>query len=259
LGQRDATDVLAISFSANDYVGHAQGPDSPEVREMSIQTDVVFGKLFHFLDSTVGMGNVLVVMTGDHGVAPLPEVEVQRKMPGGRMPPGTVQKTVQAALTEKYGEGKWLLTASENPLYFNLDLIRQKNLDRAQVERVAADAARAIPHVFRVYTRELLASGVAMEDQVGRRVMNGFYGPRSADVYVLLEPYWLSQAGGTTHSTTFSYDAHVPVIFMGPGIRPGRFYQQIAVNDIAPTLATYLDVETPSGSVGRCLAEIFSE
>jgi hypothetical protein len=259
LGQRDATDVLAISFSANDYVGHAQGPDSPEVREMSIQTDVVFGKLFHFLDSTVGMGNVLVVMTGDHGVAPLPEVEVQRKMPGGRMPPGTVQKTVQAALTEKYGEGKWLLTASENPLYFNLDLIRQKNLDRAQVERAAADAARAIPHVFRVYTRELLASGVAMEDQVGRRVMNGFYGPRSADVYVLLEPYWLSQAGGTTHSTTFSYDAHVPVIFMGPGIRPGRFYQQIAVNDIAPTLATYLDVETPSGSVGRCLAEIFSE
>jgi arylsulfatase A-like enzyme len=89
--------------------------------------------------------------------------------------------------------------------------------------------------------------------------MNGFYSPRSADVYVLLEPYWLSQAGGASHSTTFSYDARVPVIFMGPGIRPGRFYQQTAVNDIVPTLATYLDVETPSGSVGRCLWEIFAE
>ena len=259
LGRRDATDVLAVSFSANDYVGHAQGPDSPEVKEMSIQTDVVFGKLFHYLDSTVGMGNVLVVMTGDHGVAPLPELEIQRKMPGGRMPPGIVQKTVQAALTERYGEGKWLLTPSENPLYLNLDLMRQKKLDRAEVDRVAADAARDIPHVFRVYTRELLASGVALEDQVARLVMNGFYGPRSADVYVLLEPYWLSQAGGTTHSTTFSYDAHVPVIFMGPGIKPGRFYRQIAINDIAPTLANYLDVETPSGSVGRCLAEILTE
>ncbi len=259
LGRRDATDVLAVSFSANDYVGHAQGPDSPEVKEMSIQTDVVFGKLFHYLDSTVGMGNVLVVMTGDHGVAPLPEVEIQRKMPGGRMPPGIVQKTVQAALTEKYGAGKWLLTPSENPLYLNLDLIRENKLGRAEVDRVVADAVRAIPHVFRVYTRELLASGVAMEDHVGRRVMNGFYGPRSADVYVLLEPYWLSQAGGTTHGTIFSYDAHVPVIFMGPGIKPGRFYSQIAINDIAPTLATYLDVETPSGSVGRCLGEIFGE
>jgi hypothetical protein len=130
---------------------------------MSIQTDRVFGKLFHHLDSTVGIGNVLVVMTGDHGVAPLPEVEIQRKMPGGRMPPGIVRETVQAALTGKYREGKWLLTSSENPLYFDLDLIRRNKLDRAEVDRVAADAARGIPHVFRVYTRELLASGMAME------------------------------------------------------------------------------------------------
>jgi arylsulfatase A-like enzyme len=96
----------------------------------------------------------------------------------------------------------------------------------------------------------------AVDVQVGRRVMNGFYASRSPDLYVLLEPYWLYGSKGTTHSTTFSYDAHVPVIFMGSGIKTGRFNQPIAVNDIAPTLATYLNIETPSGSVGRCLAEI---
>jgi hypothetical protein len=259
LGQRDSTDVLTVSFSSNDYVGHAVGPDAPEVKEMCIQTDRVIGKLFQFLDSTLGMAHVLVVMTGDHGVAPVPEVQAARRMPGGRMPAGIVQKTVQAALAEKYGEGKWILSPSEHSLYLNEDLLRQKNVVPAEAGRVAADALRRIPHVFRVYTREMLNTGMVQEDFVSRAVMNGFYGPRGADLYILLEPYWMFSSGGTTHGTAFGYDAHVPVIFMGPGIRPGHFDEPIAVNDIAPTLATYLSVETPSGSTGRCLAEILAQ
>ena len=257
LGQRNVTDLLAVSFSANDYVGHATGPDSPEVKEMSIQTDRVLGKLFGFLDAALGMGNVLVIMTGDHGVAPVPEVNAARRMPGGRMPQGVVRKAVEAALTGNYGAGQWLLNASDTAFYFNLELIRQKKLDAREVERTAAEAARAIAHVFRVYTREMLLNG-AVDAPVGRRVRNGFYAPRGPDMYVLLEPYWLYGTSGTTHGTPFSYDAHVPVIFMGPGIKTGRFNEEISVNDVAPTLATYLDIETPSGSVGRCLAEILN-
>lgn len=255
LGQRNVTDLLAVSFSANDYVGHAAGPDSPEVKEMSIQTDRVFGKLFSFLDRAVGMGNVLVIVTADHGVAPVPEVNAARRMPGGRMPPGVVRKAVEEALTGRYGAGQWMLNPSDTAFYFNQELIRQKKLDAGEVERTAAEAARRIAHVFRVYTREMLLNGT-VDAPVGRQVMNGFYAPRGPDMYVLLEPYWLYGARGTTHSTIFSYDAHVPVIFMGPGIKAGRFDQRISVNDVAPTLATYLDIETPSGSVGRCLAEI---
>ncbi|MCU1275287.1 MAG: type phosphodiesterase/nucleotide pyrophosphatase [Bryobacterales bacterium] len=259
LGQRGVTDLLAVSFSSNDYVGHALGPDAPEVHDISVRTDQVIGKLFQFLDGKVGMQNVLVVMTADHGVSPVPEVNQARKMPGGRMPGRIVRDTVQAALTKKYGAGDWISSPSEHSLYLNLDLIREKKLDRAEVNNAAAEAALTIPHVFRVYTREQLMQGTAMEDQVGRRVMNGFYVRRSADVFILLEPYWMFSAHGTTHGTTFSYDAHVPVIFMGSGIKAGRFDQSIAVNDIAPTLATLLGVETPSGSVGRVLGEIFEK
>ena len=258
LGQRDATDLIAISFSSNDAIGHAVGPDSPEVHDVSVRTDQVLGKLFQFLDSKIGMDNVLVIFTADHGVAPVPEVNQARKMPGGRMTPRIVHDTVQAELTKKYGAGDWISSPSEHTLYLNLDLIRQKKLDRAEVNAAAAAVARTIPHVFRVYTREQLLNGYAMEDEVGRRVANGFYERRGADVYVLLESYWMFSAHGTTHGSTFNYDAHVPVIFMGPGIKTGRFDERIAVNDIAPTLATLLGIETPSGSVGRALAEIIS-
>ena len=174
------------------------------------------------------------------------------------MPPGLVKETVQTALAKKYGAGNWIASPDEYSLYLNVDLIRDKKLDRAEVDQAAAEAALTIPHVFRVYTREQLMNGFAMEDQMGRRVMNGFYIRRSADIFVLLEPYWMFTAHGTTHGTTFSYDSHVPVIFMGPGIKAGRFHEPIAVSDIAPTLATLLGVETPSGSVGRVLAEIFA-
>ncbi len=144
LGQRGATDLLAVSFSANDYVGHAMGPDSPEAKEMSIQTDRVFGALFRYLDAKIGVNSYVVVMTADHGVAPVPEVNAARRMPGGRMPGGVVRKAVEGALTTKYGVGQWMANASDTAFYFNLETIRQKKLERAEVERTAAEAARAV-------------------------------------------------------------------------------------------------------------------
>jgi hypothetical protein len=258
LGQRDVTDLLAVSFSANDYVGHELGPDSPEVHDMSLQTDKVLEKLFKAIDEKLGLDNVIIVLTGDHGVDPLPEVNAQRKMPGGRLPLGIVSKTVQAALVKKYGEGAWIVSNAEHSIYLNLELIAQKNLSAVDVDRTAAEAATAIPHVFRVYTREQLINGV-FPDEISRRVMNGYFPRRGADVEVLLDPYWIFTQTGATHGAAFGYDTHVPVIFMGPGIRGGRYSNAIAVNDVAPTLATMLDVETPSGSIGRVLTEMLEQ
>lgn len=258
LGARGVTDLLAVSFSANDYVGHDVGPDAAAVREISLETDKILGKFFQFLDAQMGMDNVLVVLTADHGVAPLPETNQARKMPGGRIRPGVVRDAVQAALAQKYGSGNWIQSPAEHSLYLNWALIREKKLDDAEVERTAARVALALPHVFRVYTRHQLMNGALANDQVGRRVQNGFFAKRAADVYILVEPYWMFAQRGTTHGTTFSYDNHVPVIFMGPGIKAGSYHDAVAVNDIAPTLATMLGIETPSGSVGRVLSEILA-
>ena len=256
LGRHDTTDVLAVSFSSNDYVGHQLGPDSAEVHEMCVRTDRLLGKLFQAVDQAVGLDNVMVVLTADHGVAPVPEINAARRMPGGRVTPAEISNALEAALAKKYGDGKWIVSSAGYAIYLNLDLIASKNLDRAEVNRTAAAAALDLPHVFRVYTREQLMGGTALDDHVGRRVMNGYYVRRGPDVEVLLEPYWIFASTGTSHGTTFDYDTHVPVIFMGSGIRPGRYDGNIAPNDIAPTMATMLAVETPSGSVGRVLTEM---
>lgn len=262
LGRHAGTDLLSVSFSSNDAVGHQTGPDSPEVEDMARRVDVLIGALLARLEAAVGPNNLTVVLTADHGVAPVPAVNVARRMPAGSLhaDPGGV---IQAALAQRFGEGKWVERASGGDYYLDHHLIAEKKLERADVERVAADALldSAAVHPFRVYTRTQLLNGGA-GDFIAESLRNGFYARRSADIFLLLEPGWLPAMGAptvTSHSTPFSYDTHVPVIFWGQGIRRGRFDQEIAINDIAPTLTTLIEVGRPSGASGRALAEIFSD
>jgi predicted AlkP superfamily pyrophosphatase or phosphodiesterase len=256
LGQRGPTDLLTVSFSSNDYVGHDYGPDSPEVRDMAMRADRLIGRLLDFADAKVGPGNTLVVLTADHGVSPVPETLAQWKMPGGRLPDKVILDAIETALIKRFGAGRWVVAGWGAAPYFNRELIRAKKRTEAEVQAVAAEAAAAVPHVFRVYTRAQLLNGMALGDTITERVVNGFYSSRSADLAVLEEAYWIPWASGTSHGSVFDYDSHVPVIFMGPGVRPGRYDRNIMPNDIAPTLATMLGVATPSGSAGRVLAEM---
>jgi predicted AlkP superfamily pyrophosphatase or phosphodiesterase len=256
LGGREVTDLLALSFSANDAVGHEFGPDSPEVHAISLATDRALDRLFRFLDARVGMDHVLVVLTADHGVAPVPEENAARRMPGGRLPPGLIRAAVQAALTLRYGAGQWISGGSELAIYLNRRLEMEKGLDVEEVEKTAEQAALTMPHVSRVYTRGRLLRGEVPLDPVGRAVLHGFNVQRSPDLAVLLDPYWMLAARGTTHGSAYGYDEQVPIVFMGPGIRAGRFYESALVNDIAPTLASMLEIAAPSGSAGRVLGEI---
>ncbi|MDP8981409.1 MAG: alkaline phosphatase family protein [Acidobacteriota bacterium] len=259
LGQHSATDLLAVSFSANDYVGHRTGPDSPEVRDISIRTDRTLGKLLDFVDARLGPGNTLVILTADHGVAPIPEVNQARKMPGGWLSSRELSQVLLDALTKKYGPGSWLAPGLGSwGIYLNLELIHEKKLEEADVERTGAEALRAVPHILRVYTRTQLLSGQLPNDDVSRGVRIGFFAQRSANLFLVGEPYYVFGEPGvrTSHGSPFNYDTHVPVIFMGPRIKPGNYHAKIAVNDIAPTLATILGVESPSGSIGRVLTEL---
>lgn len=257
LGGHSGTDVLTISYSSNDYVGHAVGPDAPEVRDISRRTDLLLGKLLEVLDKQVGLSNVLVVLTADHGVSPVPEVNQARRMPGGRIAASAVTNAMQQALAGKYGPGDWITSLAGEMPYLNHNLVQQKKLNEADVERTAAEAVRDLPHIFRVYAAEELRQGKVIHDPVGTALMYGFYAGRSGDLAIVQEPYYLFSATGTSHGTPFDYDSHVPVIFMGAGIKPGHYYEKIAVNDIAPTLAAIAGVEEPSGSIGRVLQELW--
>ena len=257
LGSHSGTDVLALSFSSNDYVGHELGPDAPEIRDISRRTDALLGKLLDFINARIGQGNTLVVFTADHGVAPVPKVNNARKMPGGWLSAAEYSGKIGAQLAEKFGQGDWFRYDAYGQLYLNYATVAKNNADIAGVRKFAVELARALPHVARVFTRDdLLRPGTAV-DSVGRAVQLGFYGPRSADLVLVPEPYYMFYSSpGTTHATPYSYDNHVPLIFYGPGIRTGVHYEAVTINDVAPTLAAILGVETPSGAAGRILAEI---
>lgn len=256
LGRHAGTDVLTVSFSSNDYVGHAVGPDDPAVRDISIRTDRLLGKLLDDVDREVGAGNTLIVLTADHGVAPVPEVNVQRHMPGGRLAEAQLIGTMTDALVKRFGPGQWFSAPSATMPYLNLELVHTKKLDLAEVESVAADAARQAPHIARVYTRHELMTGAVQRDPIGNAISLQFFAPRFGDLYILAEPYYLFDATGTTHGTPYDYDTHVPLIFCGVGIQPGTYARKVAINDVAPTLAEILGVERPSGSIGNVLNEV---
>jgi predicted AlkP superfamily pyrophosphatase or phosphodiesterase len=263
LGQREATDLLTVSFSSNDYVGHAVGPDAPEVRDMAIRTDQLLAKLFALINQQVGLSNVVVVLSADHGVAPLPDRDKADKMPGGYVSV-SFEKVVENALTARFGQAEWLVPAGETNLYLNRPAIQNaktaagKSITEDDVYRVAKDALLSAPelHVARVYTREQLDNGIP-GDFIARAAMSGYYPKRSGDISIVLEPNYVPGNHGTSHFSPYAYDRHVPVLFLGPGIKPGRYNNTIEVNDIAPTLATMLEIQTPSGSSGRVLAEMF--
>jgi len=259
LGKDAQTDVLSVSFSAMDYVGHASGPDTAKMHDMVLTIDDKVGKLLAAAEKQAGRGKVLAVFTADHGVSPVPEENLQKQLPGGRYNAQTESAAVEAALTAAFGAGKYVAGAGELGLYLNANPVAGKQIAMADLERVAANVLRQQPHVARVYTRTELTTTPVVGDRIDQRIRNGFNTEQSGDVVVLHEPYWLSGApGGTTHGSPYSYDTHVPMIFWGPRnlISAGQYHGDAAVHDIAPTLAAMLGIATPSGSLGRVLAEI---
>ncbi len=265
LGQHAGkTDLLTVSFSSNDYVGHAVGPDAPEVRDMAIRADQLLGKLFQLVDQKVGLQNVIIVLSADHGVAAKPDGEPTTA--GGYLA-ADVEDVVQSALNRKFGKANWLIPGGgETSLYFDHDVIHNfktsdgRAVSPTQVFQTAKQALLSIPllHIARVYTSDQLDNGVT-GDFIAQAETNGYYPRRSGDLALVFEPGYIPGTSGTSHFSPYSYDRHVPLLFMGAAIKPGRYDETVMPNDIAPTLATMLDIQTPSGSSGRVLREMISQ
>ncbi len=261
LGRDSVPDLLAIGFSANDGVGHAYGPASHEVMDVTVRLDRTLARLFGFLDRTVGLERVLVVLTSDHGVAPIPEV-VRRLRPGTRarrISPDVITGAVNAALEARYGAPRraaWVAHHDFPNVYLNREALAASRISVQQAERVAAEAVAAVPGVHEALT----ASDLARQRAEGARTPAAlsFHPGRSGDVYYQLEPYLMVDAGstGTDHGTRWAYDQHVPLLWLGAGIRPGVHHVPAAVADIAPTLSALLGLVPPGGAQGRVLWEM---
>jgi hypothetical protein len=261
LGADPVPDLLAIGLSAIDRVGHAYGPNSHEVMDMIVRTDRLLERLFSFLAKRVGLENTLIVLTADHGVAPLPEV-VRALNPSaapGRMNPATILSAAKAALDARFGAAPspgWIVHHSPPMLYLNLRALQARGVPIEEAERVAKAAVERVPWVQQALTAtelrqlriEAIRSGAAFS----------FYPARSGNIYYELQPYQVlaEEQTGADHGSPWAYDTHVPLLWFGSGIAPGNHYGAASVADIAPTLSLLLGILEPAGSQGRVLREM---
>ena len=264
LGADIDPDVLSLSFSANDIVGHRFGPYSQETMDITLRTDRQIGRLLDFVDARVGLRNTVVVFTADHGVAPIPEHATALNLPGGRVSPANVLNAIRAGLSARYGKDAPDKTADyikifmNGNLYFDPVALKRDGINREEIERVAGEAAMTAPGITRYFTRTQLERGaISPADPVARRMLHGFNPQRSGDLVVVQEPfkYFVDYVITATHGSPYSYDTHVPLIVMGETVVRGRYAQAATPADIAPTLAALLRVQAPSNATGRVLIE----
>ena len=275
LGQDDDTDVLTVSFSGNDYVGHRYGPYSQETMDVTLRVDQQIATLLDFVNARVGLSNTIVAFTADHGVSPVPEQAAALGLAGARLKLLDLFSTISKAISARYNpQGKspdpsadYLLKYNDRGtmrehlingyLYFNYDALRRDNINVEEFSQVVVAAALSFPGVARCFSRtQLLRGATSITDPIERRVLHGFHPARSGDVVIIPEPFkYLGDAITATHGSAYSYDTHVPMIIMGAGVNAGRYFEAATPADIAPTLSTLLRITAPSNATGRVLLE----
>lgn len=255
LGADEIADLLTISFSSNDLVGHAYGPNSHEVHDITLRTDRSLAELFSYLDRRIGLDRTLIVVTADHGVGPAPE-QVEALGYGGRIEARDLREAVETTLDERFGQEKWVLADVNYNVYFDESVISRLKLTTEEVENVAALALMKRKGISEVFTRTQILSGDLPRTVTAQRVVNGYHPQRNGNLVIVTMPFYLIGEGAVaSHGTPYGYDTHVPVIFLGSGVAAGEYHQDCSPADIAPTLAALLRVEPPSNSIGRVLAE----
>jgi hypothetical protein len=280
MGRHDVTDVLTISISSTDILGHAVGPDAPEQRAMIDAIDVNLNGFFTWLDKNVdgGMGNVWVALTGDHGVAPVPAAAAKLGMPATPFDFRKLATAVNDRLNERFSPGTRMqyILKSELP-YLTLDprpfiaeKVTEADAEGAVVEMLPDALGSTLPPapegvsqtrlpprptIWRSYTRVQMAAGQLPATEEGRLILHS-YSPNGG-WYVMISPgmYEMADSKGTSHFTPYSYDRHVPLAFFGAAFVPGTYHDRVAPVDIAATLASLLRVNQPSACVGHVLTQ----
>lgn len=256
LGEDDVPDVLGVSFSATDLVGHSFGPDSHEVQDTLLRLDRVLGTLLTTLDATVGRGRYALALSADHGVARVPEASVSDGQPGGRIPFERIRAAVDGALPGS-GPGPRVRHVEYTQVY--LTPAARATATAAGVAPALA-ALRALPGVAHAVWNGALGGPIEGLDPAMLAAIRSSYDPeRSGDISVVPAPGWIFVPGarpdggdGTTHGSPNPYDQHVPLIFLGRAFAAGHYPTRVSPADLAPTLAATVGLPVP-GVEGRAL------
>ncbi len=259
LGKDSVTDFLAISLSSPDYIGHTFGPNSIEAEDSYLRLDKDLGDFLDFLDEKAGKGQYLLFLSADHGGAHVQGFLKEHKIPTGHTDDEVTFNELNKLLKEKYGADNMIAEITNFQVFLNHTVINamKKKPDDKEVCKWIIDYLLKQPGVARaVELRDL--GGTTLNATIKEMLVNGYYPRRSGDIQFILQPQWLENLpkGGTTHGSWNPYDAHIPLLWYGWNIKPGKTKRETYMTDIAPTLAAMLHIQAPSGNIGHVIEEV---
>jgi hypothetical protein len=256
VGRGSTTDLLSISLSPNDILGHQVGPDSTEMRQMALDLDHQLADFFNFLGHQIGLADVWIALSADHGVSSLPDQVKKLHIPAANLDAAKLEEQINNSITAKFSPGH---PAAYVKLDYPLAWLDQDAFAAAKVRE--HDAEQAVGDAMKqaglrdYYTKSQLAEGEVPDTVLGRKYLNS-YSPEGG-WYVMGVPdiYSVGPIKGTDHTSPYTYDTHVPLAFYGLPFQAGTYRANAEPVDMAATLASLLGINAPTHSVGRVLTE----
>jgi len=257
LGTDDFTDILTVSFSSPDYVGHNFGVNSKEVQDTYLRLDLDLERLFKSLDELVGKGEYTVFLTADHAAVDVPSYLQSVKIPAGYFNSREFSMKVNSYVTSTFGASDLIKSISNNQIFLNREKIKGLDLDLDDVQEAIVNEIIGYKFIDKAYTATTLSS-TALPVGIEQLIQNGFNQKRSGDVVYIFDPAVIAYSKtGSTHGSAFEYDTHVPLLFFGKGIKHGYTLKKTEVVDIAPTVSALLSISYPNGNQGQPLEFVF--
>ncbi|MDB5088284.1 MAG: Type phosphodiesterase / nucleotide pyrophosphatase [Mucilaginibacter sp.] len=262
LGQHPVTDFLAVSFSSTDYVGHQFGVNAVEIEDTYLRLDRDFATFFTYLDAKVGKGNYTVFLTADHGAAHNTQFLQDHGIPADVWDDGLVLKNLNQYLQDKYKADHLVLGLTNYQVNFNYKDVRYLHLDEDVLKQDCINFLEKDPAVaFAVDMKKAQTANIP--EALRTRIINGYSVEHSGVIQIILKPAYFTGHGsgdngptGTTHGTWNPYDNHIPLVFMGWGVKHGSLTRETHMTDIAATIAALLHIQAPNGSIGHPIPEV---
>ena len=256
MGRGPATDLLSISLSPNDILGHQVGPNSPELEQMALDLDHELADFINFLGHQIGLADVWIVLSADHGVSALPDVAKQLRIPAANLDTAKLEAQINSAITAKFSAGH---PAAYVKLDYPLAWLDEDAFAAAHIREHDAEAAvgEAMKQTGMrdYYTKSQLAAGEVPATDMGRKYLNSYSPEGSWYVMGVPDIYTVGPGKGTDHTSPYNYDTHVPLAFYGLPFQAGTYRTSVEPIDRAATLASLLGINAPTHSVGRVLTE----
>ena len=256
LGAGTYTDMLAVSISSTDYMGHTFGPNSLEAEDTYLRLDRDIADFLKHLDATIGKGNYLVFLSADHAAAHVPGYLNENKIPGGTFSGRLLSDNLKKHLKETTGLDNAIITLQNNQVYLDNAKIKSSGKNIKEVEEEVMNFLKGQPFIEYVYvTAEV--QNATIPYPIKQMIINGYNPKRSGHIgYIPKANFFSGGATGTTHGSWNPYDSHIPLVWFGTGIKSGKTNRETYMSDIAPTLAAILQIQMPSGNVGKVITEV---